>query len=216
MTFETSSFVIDADSAAVSACSPASRDWNVRSSLRPQIVPRSAGYPSDMPWVEPEEEIESIREWFGRRKKELWIKPHGIGYHAVVMEMGSESGQALVYYADSEVDAAREARKQYALGQMKDAMRAVGRVAQTQAGQVIIAEVMLGRMKIMKNPFVRQATVGAVVWMADERNRKVLTRVGSATADLAAVSAKDNRVQAIADTSRKVIARELKQLTSKR
>ena len=42
-------------------------------------------------------------------------------------------------------------------------------MAQTQAGQVIIAEVMLGRMKIMKNLFVRQATVGAVVWMSDQR-----------------------------------------------
>ena len=131
-----------------------------------------------MPWVEPDEEIENVRAWFGRRGKELWIKPHGVGFHAVVMDTGSESGQALVYYADSEVDAALEARRSYALSQMKDAMRAVGRVAQTQAGQVIIAEVMLGRMKIMKNPFVRQATVGAVVWMSDERNRRVLTQGG--------------------------------------
>ncbi len=54
-----------------------------------------------MPWVEPEEEMAAINDWFGRRGKELWIKPHGLGFHAVVMDAGSQSGQALVYYADS-------------------------------------------------------------------------------------------------------------------
>ena len=168
-----------------------------------------------MPWVEPDEEIENVRAWFGRRGKELWIKPHGVGFHAVVMDTGSESGQALVYYADSEVDAALEARRSYALSQMKDAMRAVGRVAQTQAGQVIIAEVMLGRMKIMKNPFVRQATVGAVVWMSDERNRRVLTRVGAATVDLAAISARERRVQELAESSKRAIAPAIRLLTTR-
>ena len=68
----------------------------------------------------------------------------------------------------------------------------------------------------MKKPYVRQAAVGAAVWMADERNRKVIGRVGSATVDLAAVSAKERRVQSIAESSRRVITRELKSLTQKR
>ena len=80
-------------------------------------------YPSYMPWVEPEAEIANVAAWFARRGKELWIKPHQLGFHAVVMDAGSQSGKALVYYGDSEVDAAREARRAYAMGQMKDAMR---------------------------------------------------------------------------------------------
>jgi hypothetical protein len=167
-----------------------------------------------MPWVEPEAEIANVTAWFARRGKELWIKPHQLGYHAVVMDAGSQSGNALVYYGDSEVDAAREARRAYAMGQMKDAMKAVGRVAQTQAGQVLIAEVMLSRLKIMKKPYVRQAAVGAAVWMADERNRKVIGRVGSATVDLAAVSARDKRVRDFADSSRRVIEPTVRRLLS--
>ncbi len=169
-----------------------------------------------MPWVEPEEEMAAINDWFGRRGKELWIKPHGLGFHAVVMDAGSQSGQALVYYADSELDAARAARRQYAMGQMKDALRAVGKVAQTQAGQVLIAELALSRIKFMRRPYVRQAAVGAAIWMVDERNRKVLTRIGSATADLAAVSARERRVQELADSSLRAIEPTVRKLLSTR
>lgn len=165
-----------------------------------------------MPWVEPDAEIADISAWFAARGKELWIKPHGLGHHAVVIDAGNQSGQALLYYADSELDAARLARRSYVRGQMMDALRAVGRVAQTQAGQVLIAELALARLPILKKPYIRQATVATAVWMVDDRNRRAITRIGTAAIDLAVVSSKERRVQDLAATSMRMIEPALRAL----
>jgi hypothetical protein len=121
------------------------------------------------------------------------------------MELGTHSGQALVYFADSEVEAARTARRSYVRSQMKDALRSVGRIAQTQAGQMLIAEVALARLPLFKKAYARQAALGAAVWMADGRNRQAVRGVGSAAVDLARVSAGQGRPQEIAAGSRRMI-----------
>jgi hypothetical protein len=158
-----------------------------------------------VPWIDADEEIRDVTRWFGDRGKELWIKPHGVGFQAVVMELGVQSGQALVFFADSEVEAARTARRAFARSEMKDAVRAVGRIAQTQAGQMLIAEVALARLPLFKKAYARQAALGAAVWMADGRNRQAVRGVGSAAIDLARVSAGQRSPQELAAGSRRAI-----------
>ena len=51
--------------------------------------------------------------------------------------------------------------------------------------------------------------------MSDERNRKVLTRVGAATVDLAAVSARERRVQELAESSKRAVGPAIRMLTSR-
>jgi hypothetical protein len=158
-----------------------------------------------MPWLEPDAEIREIQVWFGRRGKELFIKPHGIGYHAVVMEAGTESGEARVYYADSELDAARLALRSYARERLSGALHAVGQIAQSQVGQLVIAEVALARVPLMRHRYARQVAIGAAIWMADERNRRAIRAVAGAAADVASVSRRTHRAQEIASSSRRAI-----------
>ena len=160
-----------------------------------------------MPWIDPDAEIREIGAWFARRDKDLFIKPHGAGFHAVVMDAGSDSGRAHVYFADTELEAARLALRSYARERLTVALRSVGRIAQTQAGQIMIAEIALARLPLMRKRYARQAAVGVAVWMADDRNRRAVRSAVSAAADVAALSAgkRTRRAQDLAAGSRKAV-----------
>ena len=145
-----------------------------------------------MGWSDPGAEVRAIVQWFSERGLELSLieRPDG-GWRAIVTEFDAQSGQAEFTEGLSELEAAQRARRRHSTRRLRGAVGAIGAAAQSEVGQLLIAEVALSRIPLVKRKFPRQAAVAAGVWMLDGSRRRAVRELGSAGADWLGIQARE-------------------------
>jgi hypothetical protein len=145
-----------------------------------------------MGWSDPAAEVRAIVQWFSARGLELSLieRPDG-GWRAIVTQVDAQSGQAEFTEGLSELEAAQRARRRHSTRRLRGAVGAVGAAAQSEVGQLLIAEVALSRIPLVKRKFPRQAAVAAGVWMLDGSRRRAVRELGSAGADWIGIQARE-------------------------
>jgi len=132
-----------------------------------------------MGWVDQERELESIRAWFEARSLELAVfeRPNGT-WRAVVTAQDGTQGEA--EYADGadQVDAARRARNRRSTRQLRFALSGVAQLAQSEAVQLMIADVVVARVPGGRTRAGRRAALIGTVWMLDPKRRAATRTVG--------------------------------------
>ncbi|HUZ83243.1 MAG TPA: hypothetical protein VMU66_01010, partial [Gaiellales bacterium] len=100
-----------------------------------------------MGWSDPAGEVQAIVRWFSDRGLELSLqqRPDG-GWRAIVTAVGVQTGQAEFTEGLSELEAAQRARRRHSTRRLRGAAGAVGAAAQSEVGQLLIAEVALARI----------------------------------------------------------------------
>lgn len=145
-----------------------------------------------MGWSDPGAEVRAIVQWFSDRGLELSLieRPDG-GWRAIVTQIDAQSGQAEFTEGLSELEAAQRARRRHSTRRLRGAVGAIGAAAQSEVGQLLIAEVALSRIPLVKRRFPRQAVVAAGVWMLDGSRRHAVRELGSAGADWLGIHARE-------------------------
>lgn len=145
-----------------------------------------------MGWSDPGAEVRSIERWFADRGLELALieRPDG-GWRAIVTQADAQSGQAEFTEGMSALEAAQRARRRYSTRRLRGAAGAVGAAAQSEVGQLLIAEVALARIPLVKRALPRQAAVAAGVWMLDRGRRRAIRELGAAGADWIGIQARE-------------------------
>jgi hypothetical protein len=141
-----------------------------------------------MGWNDPTRELAQIRTWFESRGLELAVleRPNG-AWRAVVTPREGVHGTA--DYADGadELEAARRARARHATRQLRAALSGVAEAAQSDAVQVLFAELVVSRIPGGRTRVGRRAALVSAVWMLDPKRRVATRRIGRAAADWARV-----------------------------
>jgi hypothetical protein len=141
-------------------------------------------------WHDPSSELDAIRDWFGQRGLELSLQPWGEGgWRAWVTDRDSNSGAGEYVDGVSELDAAQRARHHHTRRRIRSAFSALGDMAQTEVGQLLIAEVALTKLPLGKRPLARQTMLATGIWMLDSRRRGVARELGGAAGDWISIHA---------------------------
>lgn len=132
-----------------------------------------------MGWVDQERELESIRAWFEARSLELAVfeRPNG-RWRAVVTARDGTQGEAEYADGSDQVDAARRARNRHSTRQLRFALSGVAGLAQSEAVQLLIADVVVARVPGGRSRAGRRAALMGTVWMLDPRRRAATRTVG--------------------------------------
>jgi hypothetical protein len=148
-----------------------------------------------MTWNDSSTELEAIRRWFAQRGLELSLQPWGEGqWRAWVTERESTSGAGEFVDGASELDAAARARRHHTRRRFRTAVSALGDMAQSEIGQLIIAEVALTKLPLGKRPLARQTMLAGGIWMLDARRRGVAKELGGAAGDWISIRAAERGV----------------------
>jgi hypothetical protein len=67
-------------------------------------------------------------------------------------------------------------------------------MAQTEVGQLLIAEVALTKLPLGKRPFARQTMLATGIWMLDSRRRGVARELGGAAGDWLSIQASERGI----------------------
>jgi hypothetical protein len=148
-----------------------------------------------MTWSDTEGELEAIRVWFAHRGLELSLQPWGEGrWRAWITAMDSSAGAGEFVDGASELDAAQRARRHHTRRRFRTAVSALGEMAQTEVGQLLIAEVALTKLPLGKRPFARQTMLATGIWMLDSRRRGVARELGGAAGDWLSIQASERGI----------------------
>jgi hypothetical protein len=146
-------------------------------------------------WNDPSSELETIRRWFDQRGLELSLQPWGEGaWRAWVTARDSSSGAGEFVDGASELDAAQRARRHHTTRRFRTALSALGDMAQTEVGQLLIAEVALTKLPLGKRPLARQTMLATGIWMLDGRRRGVARELGSVAGDWISIQAAERGI----------------------
>jgi hypothetical protein len=141
-------------------------------------------------WKDSASEIDAIRDWFARRDLELSLQPWGEGgWRAWVTDRDSSAGAGAYVDGVSELDAAQRARRHHTRRRVRSAVGALGDMAQTEVGQLLIAEVALTKLPLGKRPLARQTMLATGIWMLDSRRRRVARELSGAAGDWISIHA---------------------------
>jgi len=141
-------------------------------------------------WNDSSAELEAVRRWFAQRGLELSLQPWGeSGWRAWVTAADSSSGAGEFVDGATELDAAQRARRHHTGRRFRSAVSALGDMAQTEVGQLLIAEVALTKLPLGKRPFARQTMLATGIWMLDSRRRRVARELGSVAGDWISIQA---------------------------
>jgi hypothetical protein len=129
--------------------------------------------------VDQERELASIRAWFDARSLELAVfeRPNGI-WRAVVTDRDGTQGEAAFADGSDEVDAARRARNRHSTRQLRSALSGMAELAQSEAVQLLIAEVVVSRVPGGRTRAGRRAALMGTVWMLDPKRRAATHTIG--------------------------------------
>jgi hypothetical protein len=141
-------------------------------------------------WNDSSTELETIRRWFAQRGLELSLQPWGEGaWRAWVTAVDKSAGAGEFVDGATELDAAQRARRHHTTRRFRTAVSALGDMAQTEVGQLLIAEVALTKLPLGKRPFARQTMLATGIWMLDSRRRGVARELGGAASDWLSIQA---------------------------
>ena len=141
-------------------------------------------------WNDSSTELETIRRWFAQRGLELSLQPWGEGaWRAWVTAVDKSAGAGEFVDGATELDAAQRARRHHTTRRFRTAVSALGEMAQTEVGQLLIAEVALTKLPLGKRPFARQTMLATGIWMLDSRRRGVARELGGAASDWLSIQA---------------------------
>jgi hypothetical protein len=131
-------------------------------------------------WVDQERELESIRGWFDARALELAVfeRPNGT-WRAVVTARDGAQGAAEFADGSDQLDAARRARNRHSTRRLRFALSGVAELAQSEAVQLLIADVVVTRLPGGRTRIGRRAAMMGTVWMLDPRRRAATRMIGS-------------------------------------
>jgi hypothetical protein len=143
-------------------------------------------------WNDSSTELEVIRRWFSQRGLELSLQPWGEGgWRAWITAVDSSAGAGEFVDGASELDAAQRARRHHTMRRFRTAVSALGDMAQTEVGQLLIAEVALTKLPLGKRPLARQTMLATGIWMLDSRRRGVARELGGAASDWISIRASE-------------------------
>jgi hypothetical protein len=134
-----------------------------------------------MGWIDHERELESIRAWFGARSLELAVfeRPNGT-WRAVVTAREGTQGAAEFADGSDQVDAARRARNRQSTRQLRFALSGMAELAQSEAVQLLIADVVVSRVPGGRTRHGRRAAMMGTVWLLDPKRRAATRMIGRA------------------------------------
>ncbi len=146
-------------------------------------------------WNDNAAELEHIRRWFSQRGLELSLQPWGEGrWRAWITPQDSSAGAGEFVDGASEIDAAQRARRHHTTRRFRTAVSALGDMAQTEVGQLLIAEVALTKLPLGKRPLARKTMLATGIWMIDARRRGVARELGSAAGDWISIKATERGI----------------------
>jgi hypothetical protein len=130
-------------------------------------------------WVDQERELDAIRAWFEARSLELAVfeRPNGT-WRAVVTAREGTQGDAEFADGSDQVDAARRARNRHSTRQLRFALTGVAELAQSEAVQLMIADVVVSRVPGGRTRTGRRAALMGTVWMLDPKRRAATRTIG--------------------------------------
>ena len=145
-----------------------------------------------MGWVDQERELESIRAWFEARSFELAVfeRPNGT-WRAVVTARDGTQGDAEFADGSDQVDAARRARNRHSTRQLRFALSGMAELAQSEAVQLLIADVVAARIPGGRTRAGRRAAIMGTVWMLDPNRRAATRTIGRVALDWTRLRVRD-------------------------
>jgi hypothetical protein len=147
-----------------------------------------------MGWSDPAGELQDIQAWFDRRGLELAVQPYGDIWRAWVTVRDSTSGEGAFIDGGSPLEAAQRARRHHIRRQFRSALGSIGQMAQSEVGQLLIAEVALTKLPLGKRPMVKRTVIASGIWMLDSRRRKAARELGRAAGDWMTTEVSERRV----------------------
>ena len=145
-----------------------------------------------MGWIDHERELDSIRAWFAARALELAVfeRPNGT-WRAVVTARDGTQGEAEFADGSDQVDAARRARNRHSTRQLRFALLGMAELVQSEAVQLMLADVVVGRMPGGRTRVGRRAALMGTVWMLDPRRRAASGTIGRAALEWTRLRVRD-------------------------
>jgi hypothetical protein len=147
-----------------------------------------------MGWSDPTGDLQDIQAWFDRRGLELTVQPYGELWRAWVTVRDSTSGEGAFIDGGSPLEAAQRARRHHIRRQFRSALGSIGQMAQSEVGQLLIAEVALTKLPLGKRPMAKKAMLAGGIWMLDSRRRKAARDLGKAAGDWVSTEASERRL----------------------
>jgi hypothetical protein len=143
-------------------------------------------------WVDHERELEAIRAWFEARSLELAVieRPNGT-WRAVVTTRDGTQGEAEFADGADQIEAARRARNRHSTRQLRFALSAMADLAQSEAVQLMIADVVVTRIPGGRTRAGRRAAIMGTVWMLDPRRRAATRTIGRAALEWTRLRVRD-------------------------
>jgi hypothetical protein len=132
-----------------------------------------------MGWNDPHAELRAIHLWFQERELDLDCHQRANGrWRAVVTDPTASRGAAEFVDGDDELDVARRAQRRQSTHQLRSALNALSTAAQSEAIQLLAAEVLLARLPGGRSRMGRQAALAAGIWMLDPTRREATRFAG--------------------------------------
>jgi hypothetical protein len=130
-------------------------------------------------WTDPHAELQDIHRWFEQRELELDCHQRGNGrWRAVVTDPQATRGAAEFVDGDNQLDVARRAQRRQSTRQLRTAVNALSMAAQSEAVQLLAAEILLARLPGGRSRVGRQAALAAAIWMLDPTRREATRFAG--------------------------------------
>lgn len=145
-----------------------------------------------MAWVDSDRELDQVRRWFEARGLELDVveRPNGM-WRAVVTPRDSAGGEASFSDGADPADAARRARSRHSTRQLRAALSGLADAAQSEAVQLMFAEMVVSRVPGGRSRAGRRAALVSAVWMLDPRRRRATRAIGATAAEWVRLRARD-------------------------
>ena len=157
------------------------------------MIRRQATYHALVGWMEQESELKSIRAWFEARALELAVfeRPNGT-WRAVITARDGTQGPAEYADGSDELEAAKRARNRQSTRQLRSALSGVAEVAQSEAVQLLFAEVIVARVPGGRTRAGRRAALIGTVWMLDPKRRAASHTIGRTALEWARLRVHDS------------------------
>ena len=141
-----------------------------------------------MTWKDTQVELAAIHRWFEQRGLELDCHQRATGrWRAIVTDPEASKGEAEFADGEDELDAARRAQRRQSTRQLRVALDALSVAAQSEAVQLLAAEILLARLPGGRARAGRQAALAAGVWLLDPRRRQATVFAGRIARDWTSV-----------------------------
>ena len=129
-----------------------------------------------MGWNDPHAELRAIHLWFQERELDLDCHQRANGcWRAVVTDPTASRGAAELVVAVHELGGAQRRQSTH---QLRSALNALSTAAQSEAIQLLAAEVLLARLPGGRSRMGRQAALAAGIWMLDPTRREATRFAG--------------------------------------